>query len=253
MKPSFRSLYVTVPVILVLLSVAGISRASIVGFQDFSNFTINVGDSGASPTVTIASGIGSSINLINSHAEDRSIFCDTPQSTSPFTASFTFQGAGGNPDGTCFVIQNSSSGASALGFSDGYSGIGNSAAVALELDNVGDTNTGLYTNGNTGGSTSSSPISLFSNDPINVSLSYNGSVLSETLTDATTSATFSTSYLLNLPSVIGGSSAFVGFAASSNFGSSQTISNFQFNSVPEPASLGLLAAGAVGALLRRRR
>jgi len=235
----------SIPVLLGVAVAAPLAHADIPGFQDFSNFTINNGDGGAAPTVSIPLG---KINLINGGGEQRSIFDNTPQNITQFTASFTFQGQGGNPDGTCFVIQNNAAGASALGFQDGYSGMIKSAAVALELDNSGNTNTALYTSGNLGGATSSSPVALFTDDPINVSLAYNGSLLNETLVDSTTLASFNTSYVVNLPSVVGTTTAIVGFTASSNFGSSQSISNFQFTSVPEPASIVLFGAGAMSLL-----
>lgn len=227
-------------------------RASIAGFGDFANFTINIGDTGASPAVTILPGDASSINIINGGGEHRSIFDNTPQPISSFTASFTFQASGGNPDGTAFIIQGSSSGPNALGFGDGYGGITSSVAIPLELDNGGGTDTGLYTNGNTGGTTSSNPVAIFSNHPINVSLSYNGSLLSEMLTDSTTSATYSASYLVNIPSLVGGTTATVGFGSSSNFGSTQTISNFQFSAAPEPATWSVIAASGILVLCRRR-
>jgi hypothetical protein len=232
------------------------ARADINGFGSFANFTINNADGGSAPTVSVPSG---SITLINGAAERRSIICNSPQTVSQFTASFTFQGEGGGPDGTCFVIENSPSGTGAVGFTDGYSGVTNSVAVALELDSNGNANnTGLYVDGNAGngdGGTSTNPVSPLSNDPINVLLSYNGSLLNETLVDATTQASFSTTYVVNVPSDVGGTSALVGFTSSSNFGSTQTISNFEFNptSVPEPATAGVALAGLIGCLGRRRR
>ncbi len=241
--------------VLGLLMVSGAASGAIAGFGDFSGFQINIGDGGAAPMVTVAPGIASSINLINGGGERRSIFCNTKQSISAFTASFTFSGQGGNPCGTCLVIQNSASGTSALGFTDSYSGIASSIAVPLELDNVGNTETGLYTNGITGGSTSSTPVNLFSGHPINVSLSYNGSLLNESLLDTVTSASYSTAYVVNVPSAVGGSMAWIGFTSSSNFGSTQTISNFQFTSspVPEPTAFGLISIVMSGVLNGRHR
>ncbi len=95
--------------------------------------------------------------------------------------------------------------------------------------------TALGTNGNIGSFTSTSPVNLDSNDPIAVLLSYNGTtnVLTETLKDTVTSATFSTSYTSDLASVLGASTAWVGFTGGTGAGSStQTVSNFTFGSIP---------------------
>jgi hypothetical protein len=66
--------------------------------------------------------------------------------------------------------------------------------------------------------------------------------LKETLTDLTTSATFSTSYTTDLASVLQNSSAYDVFTGATGAGSSvQVISDFVFqNSIPEPSGLVLL-------------
>ena len=138
-----------------------------------------------------------------------------------------------------------------------YGGLPNSAAITLYQDFlIG--STGLFTGGNLGSSgVSTAPVKLASGDPINVTLIYNGSTLTETLTDSITSGTFSTTYLESLSSAIGSPTAFVGFTAATSdtfSGPNQVISNFQFNAtvVPEPSSLALLAAGGLGLLVVRR-
>ena len=179
-----------------------LATADINGFGNFSNFTVNNADGGSSPTVSIPSD---SINLINGYEQNRSIFCNTPQPVSKFTASFTFTGIAG--DGACLVIQNSPAGTSAVGTYCGYSGV--TKSIAIKLDNGNDT--GVYTNGTIfAGGTPTSPVNLFSGDPIDVNLSYNGSILSESLEDTTNGATFSTSYLEDIPTIVGSSSALVG-------------------------------------------
>jgi hypothetical protein len=95
---------------------------------------------------------------------------------------------------------------------------------------------------------------LASGDPILVSLSYNGSTLTETLTDQTTSQTFHTSYAVDLAGVLG-STALVGFTGSTGGGSSvQTITNFTYapTSVPEPGSFVLLGIGLVAVTTYQR-
>jgi hypothetical protein len=226
--------------LLIVGAVVVTTRADITGFNNGVGFTLNGG-----PTIS-----GGTATLTDSNNfEARSLYYDTPQSISAgFQASFTYQATNGGglglADGTTFVLQNQ--GLNALGGSGsglGYSGITPSAAVAFDLF-VG-SGTSFNTNGNTGGYTSTSPVNINSGDPIAVSLSYNGTshVLTENLTDSTTSATFSTSYTSDLASVLGGGTALVGFTAGTGGGfSTQTVSNFSFiNSVPEPTSLALWA------------
>jgi hypothetical protein len=153
-----------------------------------------------------------------------------------------------------------------FGYGSGLPGnvpvINNSAAISLELspDYTPASKSGLYTNGNVGGGSQlTDPLKLYSGDPINVTLSYDGSMLQETLFDTVTSATFTNGYLINLPSVVGGSTALVGFTGGTNgsgsFGADQYFSNFNFTSVPEPSTIALLGVGGIGLLayVRRKR
>ena len=74
-------------------------------------------------------------------------------------------------------------------------------------------------------------------------LSYNDSsqMLTETLTDLVTGATYSTSYTENLQSILGSNTAYVGFSAGNGGGqSTQIVSNFTLAdptlAVPSPAA-----------------
>jgi len=245
------------------------AQADILGFGDFSNFTINHPDSGSAPS-PVSGGIELTTNSVD---EFRSIFYDTPQSVSQFTASFTYQAIDGNAgnasQGATFVLLNAttygSSGPSTVGGGGGegtdiygYSGMSHSVGVSLELNTA--TATGMFTNGAVGGgSTPTAPVNLLSGDPINVTLTYNGTELQATLTDATTSQSYSATYLVNLPGSLG-STVYVGFGAMSgeNTYDQQNFTNFQYTTsvVPEPASaaLGWTAVGiaATFALARRR-
>ena len=103
-----------------------------------------------------------------------------------------------------------------------------------------------------GGSLNTSPVNLFSGHAINIVLSYNGTVLSETMTDTVTGGSFTQPFFANIPSVVGGTTALVGFTAESGGSSTmdQYITNFRFT-VPAPGTgAGLALAGLT---LRRRR
>src|SRR5262249_48428101 len=131
--------------------------------------------------------------------EARSVFYHVPQGVTGFTASFTYQVlnahtafAGGC--GAAFVLQNSPGGVSAIGTGPlAYSGIASSAAVTLELY-TGSSASGYYTNGNvTGGSPNTGTVSLFSGDPINVTLQFDGALLHESMVDTVTQASYTPS------------------------------------------------------------
>jgi hypothetical protein len=77
------------------------------------------------------------------------------------------------------------------------------------------------------------------------------------LTDETTLATYTLpAYTVNIASVVGGPTAYIGFTAGSGGDSStETISSLAFTpaAVPEPASIGAIALGGIALAARRRR
>ena len=99
-----------------------------------------------------------------------------------------------------------------------------------------------------------------------VNISYDGSLLNASLSDPAENSSFAaiTNYAINIGSFIGGNTAYVGFTGSSGAGTeNEDISYWQFadtatlptapTSMPEPASLLLLASlTASTAFLRRR-
>ena len=234
-----------------------------------SGFTLNQGQGGTS--LSVSSNVATLTN--GSKSEGNSLFYNTKQSVGAFTASFIYQDVGNTASGTSadgftFTIQNDSRGASAVGYTGnslGYAtaatgttgtntaGITTSVAVGFNIYN-GST-TGMGTNGALTLSKSSAAV-LYSGDLINVVLAYNGTTLTETLTDAAHTANTSTfSYTVNIPSVVGASTAYVGFTGGDGaVASTQQISNFSYTVVPEPSTW--LAGGLTllaGAAAARRR
>ncbi len=197
-------------------------------------------------------------NLANKN-QSGSIFSDSPVAISTFSTTFQFQQSPGTPtaDGFTFTLQDSGMTAlGALGMGLGYSGIPTSVAVKFDLySNSGEgvDSTGLYTNGAVPTTPSvdmtSSGVNLHSGDLMTATLSYNGTILTETVTDTVTKAVFSTQYTVNIPSITG-PTAYVGFTgAIGGTSDTQSIVNWTFSpssvmAPSAPSGLGATAASA---------
>jgi hypothetical protein len=181
------------------------------------------------------------------NGEVSSLFLNYPQYIGTFAASFTYQDVGGGgADGCAFVWQNASAGPLAIGGGGGSLGCdGISPSLALEFNIYSSYGVGmaLRANSQTGAPyLSTAPVNLAGGNPISVWLSYNGAVLSITLTDLVTHASFGTNALVNITGIIGTNTAYVGLTgADGGISSTQVITNFQF------ASLTSLSARAQGA------
>jgi hypothetical protein len=154
-----------------------------------------------------------------------SFFFTTPVNVQSFTNNFSFQLTNPGADGFTFTIQNV--GPTALGASGGalgygqYSsvpGIGFSIAVKFDLysnEGEGTDSTGEYADGVTptmpAVDLTPSGVDLHSGDIMNVQMSYDGTTLTMTITDATTAQSFSTSWTVDIPGTVGSNTAYVGF------------------------------------------
>jgi hypothetical protein len=157
------------------------------------------------------------------NGEATSVWYNTPVSVGAFSTTFTLQDHPNNgaADSLNFVIQNDPAGTGALGGGGGgggYAGIQHSVAVKFDLYSGGThtATTGLYTNGANpgeapGGNSIALGLNLGSGDPMQVTLTYDGTNLIETVRDTVTGGTFSHVYTINLAQVMGASTAYVGF------------------------------------------
>jgi Legume lectin domain len=175
--------------------------------------------------------IGNRLRLADGRHQAGSAYAPHPVEIRGFTTSFTFR-VGDSPfgqygDGLTFVLQNAGSAAlGAAGGGLGYAGIGQSVAVKFDLvDNAGEgsDSVGVFTNG----ATPTTPADTFetnypfklgiqfnSGDRFRATLSYSGGTLILDLTDLDTYARqFTKAYAVNIPAVVGGPTAFVGFTA----------------------------------------
>jgi hypothetical protein len=176
------------------------------------------------------------------------------------TFDFQFDQGTGNPqaDGFTFIIQNPGVdlvGVDALGGgggSLGYSGIGTkSVAIKFDLWNGGpaDSTTGVYTAGeavndtlgatpgllHVGYSMEASGVKFHTNfaDTFRANLKYDGTTLTETVTDLTTNAVFTMAYAVNIPQIVGSNCAFVGFGGGTGGANAeQDIVNWSYTALP---------------------
>ncbi len=176
-----------------------------------------------------------------------------------FTATFTYQNPGDtghdNADGASFTLQESGPAFIIGNNGNGGSGLGIyglTPSVELEIDIYGGHTIGIaYTaNGPSGPYLATGSVDVASGDPINFKIVYApGGAAQVTLVDATTAATYSTTFDLgDLTTLLGSSFAFVGFSTSSGgTGGVQQFSDFNFSStIPGPQlSIGSGPSGTV--------
>jgi hypothetical protein len=116
-------------------------------------------------------------------------------------------------------------------------GLLSSVAVKFDLSN---NSTGLFTDGAlpTTPDVVMTGVTLTGGHPLNVTLDYNGTTLSMTIRDSVTSASFSHSWPINIPSAVGGSTAYIGFTASSGyFVANQDIQSWTYRVVSSSGAI----------------
>jgi Legume lectin domain len=140
--------------------------------------------------------------------------------------------------GITFVIQNAGRsaigpGGSGLGYGaskpGGTGGMAKSVAVKFDVynnDGEGTDSTGFYTDGASPTTPaidmSTSGVTLRSGHVLHAHITYDGTNLTLVLTDTVTSASFTTTAAINIPSIVGAQTAYVGFTGSYGGGLSMT-------------------------------
>jgi hypothetical protein len=190
----------------------------------------------------VITGTALSLTTTNGTFQASSAWYPTAVNIQNFTTDFSFQTSAGSPtaDGFTFTLQNESK--TALGGAGGNLGYGltttPSVAVKFDLyDNNGEgaDSTGLYLNGASPTTPAvdmtGSGIDLHSGDIFRVHMTYDGTNLAMTITDATTAASFSMSWPVSIPSTVGGNTAFAGFTgATGGYTSNQNILSWTMSS-----------------------
>ena len=220
---------------------------------------VQVATSGTGSSVDYPTGFGSTTTgltfdgsaALNSSAvqltdgtatyEEGAVYSSEPVDVTNFNTSFTFQITPGytDADGLALVFQNDPRGPSALGeelgfaisdYSDSGRQVTPSVAVKFFLnDSFGgvDGTTGLVIDGAnpalTGGTDlTSSNLDLRSGDIIGVDASYDGATLTVVIIDFDTGATATQQYAVDIPSVVDGTTAYVGISAGTESGAPST-------------------------------
>jgi hypothetical protein len=197
-----------------------------------------------------------------------------PVNVQSFTTSFTTQFVNAKGNGMTFAIQNqpsassdksilhvsggpnalanNSSGLGYAGSTNGTNGTisGLLSSVAVKFDLTSNT-TGIYTDGAnpTTSGVAITGVNLNGGNPLNVTFAYDGTNLKMTIADTVTNASFSHSWAVNIPTTVGGNTAYVGFTGGTGYSNAlQNILSWTFSNsgaavtvppttaVPEPPS-----------------
>ncbi|HEX6773021.1 MAG TPA: chitobiase/beta-hexosaminidase C-terminal domain-containing protein, partial [Acidobacteriaceae bacterium] len=185
-----------------------------------------------------------------------SVFWSQPIGIQSFTTDFLFQLSSAQGDGFTFTIQNV--GPKALGASGsglGYQNIAKSVAIKFDLySNAGEgtDSTGIFTNGALPTvpalDMTSSGVNLRSGDSMTAHVTYDGTMLTMHLLDLVTNKTFVLSQAINIPQIVGGNTAYVGFTGSTGgLSASQKILYWTYaTQAPNPATAAPVISPAGG-------
>jgi hypothetical protein len=276
-----RVLQVLVCGLAIVAASAERAGATTITFNDFSasgTLTLN------GNTAVVTTGDGQVLRLVPAtFSQGGSAFNSATINASTFSTAFqyrltnpggAFDGTDFGADGFTFVVQNVSASIGSGGGGLGYLGIGASAAVEFDTWNNGpgfsDFNSnhlGIDTNGNIASLVVTPVAPNFDNGQLWTAwIDYDGTTL-EVRTNMTGVRPVlpNLSLALNIPALLGGTTAYVGFTAGTGAAfANHDIINWTYSDsfveggvdpgvVPEPAGLFLMAIGAVAARRLRRR
>ena len=257
-----RAIAVLVLVVCVVALGGRAHAVPLAGFGDFAtpngSATIDAGQT----TLTLATGGN----------QAGTAFTSSPVPIDAFSTSFTFSasdfggGGGTGADGIAFVLHNDPRTTGAIGdnggelaYGDGKGGDDIDPSVAMEFNIYQTSGQMLHTDGDVGSYAATSPVNFRTTDtnPFTIDLSYDGAILDVVISDsAATPNVFSTSYAIDIPGTVGGTTAYVGFTgATGGAHADLAISNFSYSPpdmIPEPTPCVLASLG-LGLLARRRR
>jgi hypothetical protein len=187
-------------------------------------------------------GTNLSLTTTNGTFQASSAWFPTAVNIQNFTTDFSFQTSAGSPtaDGLTFTLQNQGTTALAGAGGNLAYGLTTTPSVAVKFDlynnsGEGSDSTGLYLNGASPSipavDMTGSGIDLHSGDIFRVHMTYDGTNLAMTITDATTAAKFSITWPVNIPSTVGANTAFAGFTgATGGYTSNQNILSWTMSS-----------------------
>ena len=198
---------------------------------------------------SVAKVVTNSLQLTDGgQSEASSAFWTVPVNVQAFSTTFTFQLSKAQADGFTFTLQNA--GLTALAGSGGGlgygpdpatekpAGIARSAAIKFDIysnSGEGSDSTGVFTNGATPTTPAvdltPSGIVLSSGNLLSAQIIYSGTTLTLNLTDTVTGKTFSRAFSVDIPTAVGGPTAYVGFTGGSGgLTAVQTIRTWTFTS-----------------------
>ncbi len=171
----------------------------------------------------------------------RATYATNQQTITAFTTTFTYTKTGA-ADGATFVVQRDPRGLAAIGAAGNqlaYTGITPSLAFAMNIYQPNGYGTTFVTNGATpGGYTQTNVDFGADNSPITVTITYlGGTTITAVMTQGANTETKTFSLPSSLATLLGGSTAFVGFTGSTGgANSTQDITNWTFATLTVPSA-----------------
>jgi MYXO-CTERM domain-containing protein len=234
---------------------ASSAKADLSGFGTFAM----PNSSGTVVAPTYASNSGT-FKMVDGMAGNEAVsgFSPTAQIVSSFETSFTLNttagGTGLMADGLSLIFSSPSNGTTALGGSgggEGYTGIGNSAALRTEFfgyvsgsDYLGYTEYGSNGSWTSGNQATTVIQTAAQSESIQYNITYSGSNLTVVMHNTTLGSSVRQTFTnVNIPAAVGGNTALVGFGAGTGgYDMGLNVSNFTYTAAPTFAPVTLTSS-----------